>query len=51
MLLAQVQRWAPWRPVAGTVFRVNYRRESFRDAPGNPASRTGGFQFGFATYF
>jgi hypothetical protein len=42
---------ASFRPVAGTVFRVNYRRESFRDPPGNPASRTGGFQFGFATYF
>lgn len=40
-----------FRPAAGTVFRVNYRRESFRDAPGNPSSRTGGFQLGFATYF
>lgn len=40
-----------FRPAAGTVFRVNYRRESFRDPPGNPSSRTGGFQLGFATYF
>lgn len=40
-----------FRPAAGTVFRFNYRRESFRDPAGNPASRTGGFQFGVATYF
>jgi hypothetical protein len=40
-----------FRPAAGTVFRFNYRRESSRDLPGNPASRTGGFQIGFATYF
>jgi hypothetical protein len=40
-----------FRPVPGTVFRANYRRESFRDALGNPPSRTGGFQIGFATYF
>lgn len=40
-----------FRPVAGTVFRANYRRESFRDPQGNPPSRTGGFQVGFATYF
>ncbi len=40
-----------FRPAPGTVFRVNYRRESFRDLLGNPASKTGGFQVGFATYF
>jgi hypothetical protein len=40
-----------FRPVAGTVIRANYRYESFRDPQGNPAERTGGFQFGFATYF
>ncbi|MGH7562784.1 MAG: hypothetical protein ACRENB_17410 [Gemmatimonadales bacterium] len=40
-----------FRPAAGTVFRLNYRRESFRDLQGNPASKTGGFQVGFATYF
>lgn len=39
------------RPVPGTVFRVNYRRESSRDLQGNPAVQTGGFQLGFATYF
>lgn len=40
-----------FRPVAGTVVRLNYRFESFRDPQGNPAERTGGVQFGFATYF
>jgi hypothetical protein len=40
-----------FRPVPGTVFRANYRRESHRDPQGNPPSRTGGFQIGFATYF
>lgn len=40
-----------FRPVSGTVFRANYRWESFRDAQGNPPSRTGGFQVGLATYF
>ena len=40
-----------FRPVPATVFRANYRWESFRDPQGNPASRTGGFQVGFATYF
>jgi hypothetical protein len=42
---------AGFRPVAGTVFRFNYRWESARDLQGNPPARTGGFQFGFATYF
>ena len=40
-----------FRPVAATVFRANYRREVSRDLVGNPASKTAGFQFGFATYF
>jgi hypothetical protein len=40
-----------FRPTPGTVFRANYRRESSRDLAGNPPSRTGGFQVGFATYF
>jgi hypothetical protein len=40
-----------FRPVAATVFRANYRWESYRDPQGNPPSRTGGFQVGFATYF
>jgi hypothetical protein len=40
-----------FRPAPGTVFRANYRLESSRDLVGNPASKTGGFQVGFATYF
>jgi len=40
-----------FRPVPGTVFRLNYRHQSFRDLLGNPAERTGGFQLGVATYF
>jgi opacity protein-like surface antigen len=40
-----------FRPAPGTVFRANYRYESFRDPQGNPASKTAGFQLGFATYF
>jgi hypothetical protein len=42
---------ASFRPAPGSVFRVNYRRESSRDLLGNPPSKTGGFQVGFATYF
>ncbi|HEV8599069.1 MAG TPA: hypothetical protein VGQ69_06885 [Gemmatimonadales bacterium] len=49
--LSAVTASVSFRPVSGTVFRGNYRRESFRDALGNPPSRTGGFQVGFATYF
>lgn len=40
-----------FRPSAETVFRANYRRRAYRDFVGNPAIRTGGIQFGFATYF
>jgi hypothetical protein len=40
-----------FRPVPGTVFRLNHRREWFRDLQGNPAARTAGWQLGFATYF
>ncbi|NOT08408.1 MAG: hypothetical protein HOP28_09405, partial [Gemmatimonadales bacterium] len=40
-----------FRPAPGTVFRLNYRRESVRDLVGNPAGVTGGVQAGFATYF
>jgi hypothetical protein len=40
-----------FRPAPGTVFRANYRLASSRDLVGNPASKTGGFQVGFATYF
>jgi hypothetical protein len=40
-----------FRPVAGTVLRLNHRREWVRDLQGNPASKTAGWQVGFATYF
>lgn len=40
-----------FRPTAGTVFRVNYRREWHRDLLGNPTSVRAGYQFGLATYF
>lgn len=46
--------WVPgvsFRPNANTVFKANYRRHSTRDLLGNPASRLGGYQLGFATYF
>jgi len=49
--LSAVTAGLSFRPAAGTVFRANYRYEWFRDALGNPISRTGGFQVGFATYF
>ena len=42
---------ASFRPAPGAVFMLNYRRESSRDLLGNPPSKTGGFQLGFATYF
>ncbi len=40
-----------FRPVAGTVFKFNYRREVSHDLPNNDGAHLGGFQFGFATYF
>ena len=40
-----------FRPSGGTVLRANYRLQSARDFLGNPASRSAGFQIGFATYF
>ncbi len=40
-----------FRPSASTVFKANYRREWHRDLLGNPTSRRGGWQVGFATYF
>ena len=42
---------ASFRPVAETVFRVNYRLDWFRDLLGNPVERTAGVQVGLATYF
>lgn len=40
-----------FRPVPQTVFRFNYRYMAQQDVLGNPAALTGGFQFGFSTYF
>jgi hypothetical protein len=40
-----------FRPVAGTVFKADYRHESIRDLVGNPPAKRAGFQFGLATYF
>ena len=35
-----------FRPIAGTVFKANYRRQWTRDLLGNPTARLGGYQFG-----
>jgi hypothetical protein len=40
-----------FRPVPGTVIRLNYRHQQQQDLLGNPPAITGGFQFGIATYF
>ncbi len=36
---------------ANTVLKANYRYHWQKDLLANPASRTAGFQFGFASYF
>ncbi len=40
-----------FRPAGSTVLRFNYRYDEQQDLLGNPPSKTGTFQFGFATYF
>lgn len=40
-----------FRPSEQTVFRFNYRYMAQKDFLGNPAALTGGFQFGFSSYF
>lgn len=40
-----------WRPTSQTVIRLNYRYNWQTDIFGNPASKTGGFQAGFSSYF
>ncbi len=40
-----------FRPTPQTVLRLNYRREWRRDILSNPASNTGGIQFGISSYF
>ncbi|MDR6809785.1 hypothetical protein J2Y45_006834 [Dyadobacter sp. BE34] len=40
-----------FRPAPQTVIRANYRYQWQTDFLGNPATRTGGIQLGFSTYF
>lgn len=40
-----------FRPVNGTVFRLNYRNDWIRDLAGNPTVRRAGVLLGVATYF
>jgi len=40
-----------WRPTSQTVIRLNYRYNWQTDIFGNIPSKTGGFQFGFSSYF
>jgi hypothetical protein len=40
-----------WRPTTQTVLRFNYRYNWQTDIFGNLPSKTGGFQFGFSSYF
>jgi hypothetical protein len=42
---------ASFRPVSGTVFKANYRRQWNRDLLNNATTQLGVIQFGFATYF
>ena len=42
---------ASYRPVSGTVLKVNYRRSRAHDLLRNPAASSAVFQVGFATYF
>lgn len=40
-----------FRPLSGTVFKANYRRQVSHDLARNPATRLGAVQVGVATYF
>ena len=40
-----------WRPTVQTVLRLNYRYNWQTDIFNNEPSKTGGFQFGFSSYF
>ena len=42
---------ASFHPAAGTVFKLNYRRQQSRDLLNNAAARLGAVHIGFATYF
>jgi hypothetical protein len=49
--VAAVVAGASFRPVNGTVFKANYRRQWAHDLLDNGTARLGAFQVGFATYF
>ena len=49
--VAAVVAGLSFRPSASTVLKANYRRQNTRDLLGNPPSKLGGYQVGFATYF
>lgn len=42
---------ASFRPVAGTIVKLNYRRQRASDLLANAPARLGALQVGFATYF
>lgn len=42
---------ASFRPVSGSVFKANYRRQRSHDLLNNAATHLGALQVGFATYF
>ena len=49
--IAAVVFGASFHPAAGTVFKLNYRRQRSRDLFNNAAARLGAVHIGFATYF
>lgn len=49
--LISVTPGVSWRPAAQTVLRLNYRYSWLTDLFGNRPSKTGGFLFGFSSYF
>ncbi len=49
--VASVVLGLSYRPVHGTVFKLNYRRTRTHDLARNPAAASAALQVGFATYF
>ncbi len=49
--LVSVTPGLSWRPTPQTILRLNYRYSWLTDFFGNRPSKTGGFQFGFSSYF
>lgn len=49
--VAAVVFGASFHPAAGTVFKLNYRRQRSHDLLNNAAARLGAVHIGFATYF